>query len=604
MILPNITYLYEPEKIYKVKLKEKISRDSKIYGYDDDGIHELIRCNQVDLIFGPPTRFYPYETKEYDFDVSDVVTVKVIKNIENNTDRWLIYTVSGVYDNGTYHQLIASGVQNYETTGYDEHLTLNVFPVIPELLSNAKSYPILPAFAKLENKNIETIKIIDILNTWENGEGITVASGEYDVIDNWVIFKPFLNGRPSFDPNFNSSSYNDKQPDPGWNSRYIAEYTYIPDEKVAYVLSAYDKNLNPIIETFKLYKVTEEIKYMPVKVDLKTKNETNILDTDYIIFFDDSQIRPFVQSKAHDFLKKVKIKVFYDKTFDANISGQHIIITLPNSPAKSDYFDSSIFEYVQLPSGYKFNSIDVTNENGVVEYEDLQINEDLGASYIKLPSTGNYTLHIHYTTYDEFEVIPSGISGYVVYGFNFPETIEYVEAEILYEPLVYYEPLADTVYVLQNNIAYSSASVNGKMDVIRFNVTTSGQYISMEADVTYDFKILDVLRVYDLFVYVGIIYDDVTYIAFGYLHESELFQNTNSPRDVTLKFAHAFPTEMTSYAKLFTYEKDGALYIGILYDHSGKTYVKLFKAAYDRVFVDENENAIYFREKFNKVEVT
>lgn len=635
VMYPNITYLYEPYEIHLLDISNDFSNVNflNISGYDIDGVHRLKDVNGVELVYNYPTRYFYYNESEYELSgfvfaedgvfvgpnvavagiigagyIDKITSVRVYTHPENNQKDWYIYTLSGVYINGVYNQIIESGIQDYEHTGNDEYLSLIKFPIVNELLRSPNTYSNIPSYAKPQysTSKIRNIRIIDVLNTYPNGEGCVVDSGEYEIIDDWIVFKAYPSGRPSYDPNFNISGFaSSGQPDPGWNSQYIITYEYDSDSFVQYVTSAYDHNLNAIVDTFTLFTLDESLQFIEVPATLKKGSESEIeTNKDYILFFNDSYVRPYISGMYHTFLKPVSMKAWYYDTFTTSISGRYFIVKSNDSPIREDYYISGVFDFITIPvNNIKFESVDIVSNGNIISGEQ-QISDELNAVYIDVGSEINGELHVKYKRYDEYEIVPYEISGYVVYEFDHDENILFVETNMLYEPIVYYDPLPKVSYVINNNIAYSTDNVYGKNDIIRFNITPSGQYIDNEY-YTYNFKILDVLRVYDVFFYVGVFYgfNDI-YLGVGYLHESELYTSTDSPRDVTLKFKDIFQVGNTNFACLTPLDINGELYIAVIYNDAASIYKRLYKAAYDYVTVDIENKILYFRENFTKIEVS
>jgi hypothetical protein len=117
-----------------------------------------------------------------------------------------------------------SVVQNYDTVGYDS--ILDLVPTAPDAGTAADGTPLTAYTAALPHGWVSGVVVYDIGNLDVNGVATVVAATEYSIDANTgiITFNTFTSGtdyipRPSYTLG--------AQGDPGWNSTYMAEYTYI-----------------------------------------------------------------------------------------------------------------------------------------------------------------------------------------------------------------------------------------------------------------------------------------------------------------------------------------------------------------------------------------
>jgi len=209
--------------------------------------------NEEDFFYGTPTRLVQEQTAVTDFDAHEVgETIDGIVYVKNDStvDGRLYILSSNSDDNGRLGYTSVSTLNgeltfgglgnftdfqyrahNYTTDGFDEILVLQADDEDAGI--SPLGYPTTTYTAQLPHIYIrydaldptKRLVVYDILNLDANGNARQVPEDEYtvDLENGTITFNRFLDddlviARPSY----NSGT----QPDPGWNSTYIAEYQY------------------------------------------------------------------------------------------------------------------------------------------------------------------------------------------------------------------------------------------------------------------------------------------------------------------------------------------------------------------------------------------
>lgn len=459
--------------------------------------------------------------------------------------------------------------------------------------------------------DINSFKFYDMVHLDHSGYPILIDQSEYAIEysgGNTILYlSECINGRSTYNPDYYSSPMQSGQPDKYWNGKYAMKFIYSP-------FTTYSNGLAT-------YGYFYELPYDTTLVPNIPKSLTTEIPYDYAKSDSEHDITLSISPKFIRPGQSVNIKLYFTRRI---IETWNLNTTFSGTISDPDFYETNIDSVkLYINNTQMDDQLDITiNGNTII----VETNDELKSKYGLIDAS----LYIYYKVYFDYDVITmpsySGTSinyiddyTYDKNGYIVPHSIVEIDKEGLDSEFanislkiyatydfagIAFDPYRKIFWTYEKNNAYLSARSTDTLSVLQNipifrnpNIT----YVYLDDVKKYvidlsEFNKLDVISIkyQDGYLYllcsdqniytIDMFYDkqeiDIEYISypehmFEPLYIGDNINNTGTPIDFT-----------------FTKENN----IAILYDN--KT-IDIYKTWYDYAIVDELDETIAFREKYD-----
>jgi len=557
-------------------------------------LNELNSGVAIDSIYNPIGIIYAHSKANRDGEVYVIMDTNPA-----NSGSLLIYNNAGM--TGVPAQSSVASVSTYSDDLY--YYDPQMF-----IVTNSSIGPCVYSMEYYPNTDFT---LYDILHLDHSGTPIVISNSEYTLSENELTLIEYSGGRPSYNSDYYDSPTNSGQPDKFWDGLYAANFSYAPFTGVSYGLATtnYLHSLSSIDDTF-IYPNTP--KEQEVSIPFEAAESSHNFDAMYRCF--PVYVRPGIDVTVKVNLTRRIIEEWVNKEDD-------YIYTISDSN-----FVSTNIEAIKL---FIMGSEYLITDNVTIVDNTITITA-LDSDFITKYSTSNWEVYIYYKAYvesivttiasytddtinyaqdfainDVAEIVPYSIIPVSIDGLNEDFANGTLDITTLYDLRgLAYDPYKRVMWSFENNNKFlverdintlaiinnyplfknpnrgikSIDGVNHKL--IDYTIVNSYEFVSLK----YLDGFLYFLSTEDT-MYALNSTNDYNYLDFNY----DINGNITDP---------IFSLGSTGSVVDFTFDKYGNMII--LRSDKTAIFYNCFK---DYAYIDILRNQIYFREKYDEIEI-